>query len=212
MQQQAFQCIRYTIARQVLLKYPDFTKPFDIFTNASDYQLGAVISQEGWQIAFYSRKLNNAQRNYTTIEKELLSVIETSQHYRHLILGGTCRFFCNHKNLGFHHFKSEQVKRWRSLLEEFDYTFENHPGKDNTIADMLSRYPMVAVTTNKLEVITTVDEANFPKSLQAIKNSQNRILELRNKLKTSQHYSTVESSEILSMGFIYFNVTSFSRN
>jgi hypothetical protein len=193
MQQQAFQCIRNTIARQVLLKYPDFTKPFDIFTDASDYQLGAVISQEGWPIAFYSRKLNNAQRNYTTMEKELLSVIETSQHYRHLLLGGTCRFFCDHKNLGFHHFKSERVKRWRSLLEEFDYTFEYHPGKDNTIADMLSRYPMVEVTTNKLEEITTMDEANFPISPQAIQNSQNQILDLRGKLTTSRHYSTVES-------------------
>jgi hypothetical protein len=121
-QQKAFEWIRNTIARQVLLKYPDFTKPFDIFTDASDYQLGAVISQDGWPVAFYSRKLNSAQRNYTTMEKELLSVIETSQHYRHILLGSTCRFFCDHKNLGFHHFKSDRVKRWRSTLEEFDYT------------------------------------------------------------------------------------------
>jgi hypothetical protein len=50
----------------VLLRYPDFSKPFDIFTDASDYQLGAVIAQESWPIAFYSRKLNPAKRNYTT--------------------------------------------------------------------------------------------------------------------------------------------------
>jgi hypothetical protein len=167
-QHQAFQWIRNTIARQVLLKYPDFTKPFDIFTNASDYQLGAVISQEGWPIAFYSRKLNSAQRNYTTMEKELLSVIKTSQHYRHILPGSSCRFFCNHKNLGFHHFKSERFKCWRSLLEEFDYSFEYHPGKDNTIADMLSRYPMIEVTTNELEEVTTMEETSFPISSQAM--------------------------------------------
>jgi RNase H-like domain found in reverse transcriptase len=121
--------------KHVLLKYPDFTKLFDIFTDASGYQLGTVISQEGWPIAYYSLKLNNAQRTYTTMEKELLSVIETSQHYRHILLGGRCRFFYDHKNLRFHHFKSDQVKLWRSFLEEFDYSFEYHPGKDNTIAD-----------------------------------------------------------------------------
>jgi RNase H-like domain found in reverse transcriptase len=50
--QQAFQYIRNTIARQVLLKYPDFIKPFDIYTNASDSQLGAVISQDSSPVAF----------------------------------------------------------------------------------------------------------------------------------------------------------------
>jgi hypothetical protein len=77
-QQQAFQLIRNTIARQVLLKDSDFSQPFDIYTDASDAQLGAVISQKERPIAFYSRKLNSAQRNHTTMEKELLSVVETS--------------------------------------------------------------------------------------------------------------------------------------
>jgi RNase H-like domain found in reverse transcriptase len=74
-QQQAFQCIRNTIVRHVLLKYPDFTKPFDIYTDASDSQLGAVISQDSWPVASYSCKLNSAQRKYTTMEKELLSAL-----------------------------------------------------------------------------------------------------------------------------------------
>jgi hypothetical protein len=68
-QKKAFKEIRNTVAHQVLLKYPDFSKPFDIFIDASDYQIGAVIAQESWPIAFYSRKLNPAQRNYTTMEK-----------------------------------------------------------------------------------------------------------------------------------------------
>jgi RNase H-like domain found in reverse transcriptase len=100
-QQQAFLDIRNTIARQVLLKYPDFTQPFDVYTDASDYQLGSVISQSAWPIAFYSRKLTPAQKNYTTMEKELLSIIETSQQYRHILLGNHCTFYCDHKNLGF---------------------------------------------------------------------------------------------------------------
>jgi RNase H-like domain found in reverse transcriptase len=87
-----------------------------------------VICQEAWPIAFYSRKLNAAQHNYTTMEKELLSVIETSQQYCHTLRGSHCQFYCDHKNLGFQHIKSEGVRRWRAMLKEFEYSFHDHPG------------------------------------------------------------------------------------
>ena len=57
--------------KDVLLAYPNFTKEFHIHTDASKTQLGAVISQEGKPIAFYSRKLSPAQTRYTTTEREL---------------------------------------------------------------------------------------------------------------------------------------------
>jgi hypothetical protein len=72
-QKKAFKEIRNTISHQVLLRYPDFSKPFDIFRDASDYQLGAVIAQESWPIAFYSKKtLHNAtiqpwRRNFSPL-------------------------------------------------------------------------------------------------------------------------------------------------
>ena len=69
-QDQAFAKIKSLMARQVLLHFPDFFKPFDVFTDASDYQLGGVIVQDNFLVAFYSRKLNSAQRNYTTMEEE----------------------------------------------------------------------------------------------------------------------------------------------
>eukprot|EP00957_Ditylum_brightwellii_P071216 5413380-Ditylum_brightwellii.AAC.1 len=66
------------MACKILLHFHDFTKTFDVYANASDYQLGGIISQEDWPIAFYSQKLNPAQKNYTTMEKELLSIMETA--------------------------------------------------------------------------------------------------------------------------------------
>jgi hypothetical protein len=64
-----FDAIKRVIGWEVLLAYPDFNAPFEIHTDASKTQLGAVISQGGKPIAFFSRKLNSAQLNYTVIEK-----------------------------------------------------------------------------------------------------------------------------------------------
>jgi hypothetical protein len=61
------------LKQETLLNQPDWSKPFDIHTDASDKQLGAaVISQNGKLIAFFSQRLSKVQRNYTTTKKELL--------------------------------------------------------------------------------------------------------------------------------------------
>ena len=75
------------MAKEVTLAYPNFEQPFEIHTDASHYQLGAVISQNGKPIAFYSRKLNDAQTRYTTTERELLSIVETLKEYQNILLG-----------------------------------------------------------------------------------------------------------------------------
>ena len=67
--QTAFEKIKRTIARETLLNFLDFNKEFHIFTDASDYQLGAVIMQDNKTLVLYSRKLNSAQKNYTTREQ-----------------------------------------------------------------------------------------------------------------------------------------------
>ena len=74
--QETFEQIKQTLAREVILAYPTYGKPFDIYTDASTRQLGAVITQNGRPLAFFSRKLNSAKMKYSITELELLSIVE----------------------------------------------------------------------------------------------------------------------------------------
>ena len=107
------------IAKETMLTYPDFNKPFVIHTDASKVQLGACISQDGKPIAFYSRKLNPAQTRYTTTERELLSIVETFKEFRTILLGQQIIVYTDHQNLTYKTFNSDRVLRWRLFLEEF---------------------------------------------------------------------------------------------
>ena len=73
------------IARDVVLTYPDFSKKFVIYTDASNRQLGAVITQDNRPIAFFSRKLNSAQQKYSIAELELLLIVETLKEFKGLL-------------------------------------------------------------------------------------------------------------------------------
>jgi len=117
--QKAFKHMKKSISRETLLVYPDFNKPFEIHTDASKVQLGAVISQNNKPIAFYSRKLNPAQVNYTTTERELLSIVETLKEFRNILLGQQIKVYTNHKILTYKSFNTEKVTRWRQILEGF---------------------------------------------------------------------------------------------
>ena len=87
--------------------------------DASKLQLAVVISQYDKPIAFYSRKLNSAQVNYTTTERKLLSIVETLNEFRNKLLGQQITINTDHKNLTYKIFNTEQVMQWILILEEY---------------------------------------------------------------------------------------------
>jgi hypothetical protein len=79
--QQAFDKMHLLMAADALAAYPDHNKRFDVYTDASDFQLGACIIQEGRPVAYILQKLMKSQKNYTTMEKEMLSIIVTLEEF-----------------------------------------------------------------------------------------------------------------------------------
>ena len=138
-QEKAFTTMKKILCRETILAYPDFSQPFIIHTDASHTQLGAVISQNNKPIAFYSRKLSDAQTRYTTTERELLAIVETLKEFRNILLGQQIIVYTDHKNLTCKSFNTERVLRWRLVLEEYGPELKYIKGEHNIVADALSR-------------------------------------------------------------------------
>ena len=123
-----------------MLSYPNFSKEFIIHTDASDVQLGGVITQDNKPLAFFSRKLLDDQKSYTVTERELLSIVEILKEYRNMLLGQKIIVYTDHLNILNVNTKSvDRVQRWRLLLEEYGVEIRYIKGGDNIVADALSR-------------------------------------------------------------------------
>jgi hypothetical protein len=97
--QEAFDNVKATIAKEVVLAYPDFSKTFEIYTDASTMQLGAVITQDNRPTAFFSRNLSEMQCKYSVTEIELLAIVETLKEFKGMLWGPSIKVYTDHKNL-----------------------------------------------------------------------------------------------------------------
>jgi hypothetical protein len=85
--QKTFENVKAAIAKETVLTYLDFLKPFEIYTDTSSTQLGAVITQDTRPIAFFSRKLSKTQQKYSVTEIELLAIVETLKEFKGMLWG-----------------------------------------------------------------------------------------------------------------------------
>jgi hypothetical protein len=85
--QRAFDHVKATIAREVVLAYPDFSEVFEIYTDALSKRQGEVITQENRSVAFFSRKLFTMQCKYNVTKIELLAIVETLKEFKGILWG-----------------------------------------------------------------------------------------------------------------------------
>ena len=148
-QQQAFDVLKQAFTSAPILVMADMSRPFILEADASDYATGAVLSQrqpngEIHPVAFYSKTLNSAERNYDIYDKELLAIIRALDEWRHYLEGGEhpIDIISDHKNLLYFataRTLTRRQARWSLFLSRFHFTIMYRPGRLGGKPDALSR-------------------------------------------------------------------------
>jgi hypothetical protein len=142
----AFRTFKSALVSAPIIQPPDWSQPFDIMCDASDYVVGAVLGQrnEGRvHVVYYASKtLNEAQLNYATTEKELLVVVFSFEKFRSSIVNSKVIVYTDHAAIKYLLAKKDakpRLIRWILLLQEFDVEIRDKKGVENIVADHLSK-------------------------------------------------------------------------
>ena len=142
----AFHRLKGALITTPILQLPDWSLPFEIMCDASDYVVGAVLRQrrdkQTYAIYYASHTLDEAQMNYATTEKELLVVIFAIDKFHSYLTSSKVIVFTDHAALKYLLFKKDAkpwLIRWILLLQEFDLEIKDKSGAENVVADHLSR-------------------------------------------------------------------------
>jgi hypothetical protein len=98
-QQDSLALLKQCLVQPPILAHPDFTKSFELFTDASGYAIGAILGQDGRVIAYSSRSLKPGEKNYSTIEKEALAIVAAVKQFKHYLYGHHIKLYSDHKPL-----------------------------------------------------------------------------------------------------------------
>ena len=147
--QAAFQKIKNVLMSSPVLQAPNFSKAFSLATDASDVGFGAMLTQKDdggvdHPVAYYSKKFDKHQVNYSTIEKEALALQRSLEHFEVYIQASphTAEVYTDHNPLTFVNkmkTKSRRLLNWSLAMQEYNLNINHIKGKDNIIPDALSR-------------------------------------------------------------------------
>src|SRR5260370_20108261 len=213
-EEKAYTKLKQAVSSAPILIIPDPQLPYTVVTDASGYAIGAALCQDhgsGLQpCAFLSRKMNDHERNYAVHEQELLAIVHALREWRHYLLGNRIIVITDHRSLQFLATQdklSARQTRWSEFLQQFDYEIRYRPGRNNQVADSLSRRPdhtLVAIHQSSLNIDSELLETikaeydNDPATKQIITNGHSyykvtnaMIYTLDNKLYVPSNHSII---------------------
>ena len=166
--QKSFENLRDALISAPVLSIADPNKEYILHTDASDYAMGAILMQTDENddlhpIAFASKNFNDAQKNYDTTDREALAVVWALEHFNTYCEGHKYTLITDHQALSYIAKNRDEKKRIHRLalkLANYETKIYYKPGKDNHMADLLSRN-MMSVKDEKLPAITAEDVTNF---------------------------------------------------
>lgn len=153
----AFDEVKRQLSESTLLAFPSHEAPLALVVDASDLAVGAVVQQnigDNWQpLGFFSVKISKAQIKYSAYDRELLAIYYGIKHFRFLLEGRDFTIFTDHKPLTFAFQQnldkaSPRQVRQLDFISQFSTDIRYIPGKDNVVADALSRIETINVPSN----------------------------------------------------------------
>jgi hypothetical protein len=193
--------VKAIIAREVVLAYPDYSKVFEIYTDASSKQLRPVLIQENRPIAFFSRKLSTTQCKYSVTKIELLAIVKTLKEFKGMLWGQSIKVYTDHTNLirdalGM---TLNRVYQWRLLLEEYrpEIVYIKIKGIHNTIADAISR----------LEYDPSVNQTAENYHLMKVKRRSFKSSQRQSWMTISKHWCNlgIDTTKLKDLSFAFAN-------
>ena len=140
----AFDKLKAAMTTTPVLALPDFNRPFIIEADASGVGIGAVLMQNGRPLAYTSKALSPSHQNMSVYDKEMLAIVHAVTRWRPYLIGQRFQIKTDHKSLKYfleQKISSPEQQKWVTKLLGFDYEIIYKKGKENVVADALSRLP-----------------------------------------------------------------------
>lgn len=192
--EKSFNALKIALITAPVLAYPDFSRKFYISTDASFYAVGAYISNDppphDKPIEYFSKTLNEAQRNYSTTHKELLAIILAIERFQHYIWGKQFVLYTDHQALTYLFSQNKvgsRLLRWKLTLAEYDFEILHRKGSNNVVSDCLSRIEHTA----SVNICHFIENSAIKTILQAVTRSRAKETQIiatndKNKNETEQ--------------------------
>lgn len=149
---EAFHQIKKDIADSVV-KVIDADLPFQLETDASDRSIAGTLVQSGRPVAFFSRSLSSSESRHHIVEKEAYAIVESVRKWKHFLAGKHFLVITDQRAVSFlfdakfkGKIKSDKILRWRIELSSYSFDIKHRPGKENVVADALTRVDCGAVS------------------------------------------------------------------